>query len=70
MFKKILSFISNFIRSFSGDFLTLLGLIIIVWTTFLISLIAGLYLTGVVLLVIGILIDLRASEFAKRMTGR
>lgn len=62
MAKQILFIFRIFLGKFLEDFLILLGLFFIIFTTFKVNSVAGMYSTGAVLLILGVLLAKRPPE--------
>lgn len=62
MAKSILKFFNFFLGNLLEDFLILLGLLAIIYTTFILNVIAGMYLTGGILLILGVLLAKKPPE--------
>lgn len=62
MAKTILICLSAFLQKYLEDFFILVGLIFILYTTFSINYVAGMYLTGVIFIILGVLIAKKPPE--------
>jgi hypothetical protein len=62
MAKTLLKCLSIFLGNFLEDFLILIGLIFIVYTTFSINFVAGMYLTGLIFIILGVFLAKKPPE--------